>query len=78
MPPMICTRCGSQAGARSVTRGSFFIEIILWLCFLIPGLIYTIWRLTTRHKACRACGSAELVPTDSPAGKALTARFNAT
>jgi len=25
------------------TRGSILIEIVLWLCFLVPGLIYFIW-----------------------------------
>lgn len=67
-----CTRCGTDAPPRTVTRGSIFIEILLWLCFLVPGLIYSIWRLTTRHQACAACGSPELVPMGSPAAMGAT------
>lgn len=75
MKDLICSRCGTRGQTKTVTRGSFFIELILWLCFLIPGLIYSIWRLTTRHEACRSCGSIEMVPVNSPGGKALLNRF---
>jgi hypothetical protein len=67
----ICTTCGTQGDGKTVTRGSIFIELILWVCFLIPGLIYSVWRLTTRRKACRACGSSALVPLDSPVGRKM-------
>jgi len=50
------------------TKGSLLIEIILWLCLLIPGLIYSIWRMTTKYKACPACKQATLIPADSPMG----------
>jgi hypothetical protein len=73
---MICTGCGSLGDAKSVTRGSIIIELFLWLCFLLPGLLYSLWRLTTRHKACRQCGSAQLVPTATPAGKELLQRYH--
>ncbi|MCE5185066.1 MAG: YqaE/Pmp3 family membrane protein [Planctomycetaceae bacterium] len=56
---------------KKVTRGSFFIEILLWLFFLLPGLIYSIWRLSSRSVVCRSCGSPNLVPLDSPVGMQL-------
>jgi hypothetical protein len=59
--------CGTDAQPKTVTRGTIFIEIILWICFIVPGLIYSIWRLTTRGDACPACGSVAIVPFDSPA-----------
>lgn len=71
----ICTECGTAGKPKRVTRGSILIEIILWLCFLIPGLIYSVWRLTTRHDACGACGSRNMVPLSSPRGKKLAADF---
>jgi hypothetical protein len=74
----ICAACGTIGKPKRVTRGSFFIEILLWLCFLVPGLIYTIWRLTTRGDACRACGGTVLLPLDTPGGQAMAARFKAT
>ncbi|ACL71485.1 hypothetical protein Tgr7_0387 [Thioalkalivibrio sulfidiphilus HL-EbGr7] len=72
---LICSRCGTANKARTHTRGSIFIEILLWLMFIIPGLIYSIWRLTTRGKVCGVCGSADLVPLTSPAGQELSARY---
>lgn len=61
-----CVTCGHQGEPEKDTPGSIWIEVILWLCFLIPGLIYSVWRLNRRHEVCRACGSKELIPHDSP------------
>jgi len=69
----VCKDCGTVASASRVTKGSIWIEIILWLCFLVPGVIYSIWRLTTRHDACGACGSKNIVPLDSPIGRKIAA-----
>jgi len=67
----ICTQCGSVGRTKTVTKGSIFIELILWLCLLVPGVIYSLWRLTTRHEACGKCGSSTLVPVDSPHGQMM-------
>lgn len=72
---VICAACGTRGTPATHTRGSFWLEVVLWLCFLVPGLIYSIWRLTSRQKVCRACGSTELVPVDSPRGRKLAAEF---
>ena len=72
---LICTACGSRKGTKTVTRGSIGVELLLWLCFLVPGLIYSIWRLTTRHEACRMCESTQLVPISTPAGRALADKY---
>jgi len=71
----ICANCGFKGMSKKYTKGAFWIEVILWLCFLIPGLIYTVWRLTTRYMGCRQCGSAALVPIDSPRGRKLIEEF---
>lgn len=63
---LYCTTCGHQGPAKTVTRGSLLIEIILWFCFLVPGLIYSIWRHTSRYKACTSCGGSAVVPLSSP------------
>lgn len=62
-----CMTCGTDGPTKTQTRGSVFIEILLWICFLVPGLIYSIWRLTTRSKVCRACGAENIVPLNAPA-----------
>lgn len=70
---MFCTRCFNTGLPNLVTKGSFGIELVLWLFLLIPGIIYSIWRVTTRHWACPHCGSADLVPPDSPRAQQLSA-----
>ena len=64
-----CMVCGTEAKPRSRTRGSFLIELVLWLMFIVPGLLYSLWRLSTREKVCPACGSPNMVPLDSPAAE---------
>lgn len=68
---LICTNCGTVGETKTVTEGSIFIEIVLWLCFLVPGVVYSLWRHSTRHQACRACDSRNMVPLNSPVGKRL-------
>lgn len=68
---VVCTKCGSTNKPKKYTRGSIGIEIILWL-FLIPGLIYSLWRMTTKGLMCSDCkGKDTFVPTDSPIGMKL-------
>lgn len=71
MGQLICANCGTVGSTKTVTKGSILIEIILWLCLLVPGIIYSLWRHTTRTKVCRACGAAKLIPVNSPMGKKL-------
>lgn len=68
---MICPHCGTRGEPSRETRGSLGIEILLWICFIIPGLIYTLWRLTTRYDACPACKAGGMIPVQSPLGKKL-------
>ena len=68
---VICSSCGEVDKLKSVVHGSIFIELILWLCFIIPGLVYSIWRHTTKHKECSSCGCGELLKVTSPKGKLI-------
>ena len=55
----ICSNCGYVGQAKKVTKGSTLMELVLWLCFIFPGLIYSMWRLTTKHLACPKCGATD-------------------
>lgn len=66
-----CADCGHEGRAGSTVRGSLALEIVFWLLFIIPGLIYSIWRTSTRRPACSRCGSERLVPPDSPLARKL-------
>lgn len=63
---MYCTRCGTVAKPKREMKGSFVMEVFLWLLLLVPGLLYSIWRLTTKYNACPKCLSDAIVPLDSP------------
>ena len=67
----VCKQCGTVGEPSKATPGSCLIELVLWLCFIIPGLIYSLWRLSRRHAACAVCGSKDLVPVDTPVGRAI-------
>lgn len=68
---MVCTSCGHCGAPKLQTRGSMAIEVVLWLCFLVPGLIYSLWRLSPRRKVCQACEAPSLVPPTSTVGAML-------
>jgi len=70
-----CPNCGTQAEPKKKIKGSAVTEIVLWLFFILPGLIYSIWRLSSRHLACPKCGAPGMIPRNSPvAQKALRKR----
>lgn len=52
-----CHACHFVGRAKTYTPGSFFLEVILWFCFFVPGIIYSIWRLTSRYTGCANCQS---------------------
>jgi hypothetical protein len=68
---MICTRCGTIGRPKRHTPGSLALELFLFLFFIIPGLLYGVWRLSARKWVCAACQADTLVPIDSPRGRAL-------
>jgi len=55
--------------------GSLDIELVLWLCFLLPGILYSIWRLSGRKRACPTCRGSSMIPVDSPKGRELCQMF---
>jgi len=65
----ICRKCGQIGPHELNKKGKLSTEIILWLLFILPGLIYSIWRRTGRYFACRACGTHHIVPLDSALGR---------
>jgi hypothetical protein len=68
---MVCTNCGTHGKPRTHTKGSLVIEIMAWLLFLVPGLLYSLWRLSSRYRGCPSCGAPNMIPEDSPRAMAL-------
>lgn len=55
IPNIKCPNCNYVGKAKRFIKGSMLIELTLWLCFIIPGLIYTIWRISSRYYGCPKC-----------------------
>ena len=69
----ICTQCGTVGKPKMVPPGSFVVEFALWLLFILPGLIYSVWRVSTKRRTCRTCGAVDsFVPLSSPMGQRIT------
>jgi hypothetical protein len=63
---MICNNCYYQGQPKSITKGSILIEILLWILFFPIGIIYSVWRLSSRYSGCPQCGASEMMPANSP------------
>jgi uncharacterized membrane protein len=71
---MVCKSCGTVGKSKNHMPGSIFIELILWCCFLVPGMIYTVWRHSSAGRVCSACGSKEMIPVSSPLGQQIVSK----
>lgn len=73
----LCTRCLETIAPVNVTKGSFWVELALWLTaviwlpLILLGIGYSIWRLVTRGKECPQCSSTEFVPVTSERARQL-------
>ena len=63
MKKLFCPNCGIVGKPKKKAQGYFFLEVLLWICFIIPGLLYSLWRLTSQKNVCGACGYDRLIPT---------------
>lgn len=71
---MVCTVCYKAISPISEGAGSGCVALLLWMFFVIPGLIYTVWMLTRPSKLkCPYCGSYAVVPINSPRGRKILA-----
>jgi hypothetical protein len=71
----ICSACGSRSMPIRPNKGHGLIELVLWLCLFIPGLIYSIWRRSGLSNRCGSCGSGDVIPVDSPRGQKLLQEY---
>ncbi|MDP1886131.1 hypothetical protein [Polaromonas sp.] len=74
---LICKQCGTlnEKGSSSLP-GSGWIEVVLWLAYVVPGIIYSIWRRTKRNATCAACASRELIQVGTPVGAQLIKQYH--
>ena len=61
-----CPTCGALTNGRRKARGSMGVELLLWMLFIVPGLIYSLWRMGSKQTVCGACEAPGLIPSTSP------------
>ena len=71
MANLICTLCGYSGEVGQKNKGNSLIELILWFFFLVPGLIYSIWRRADRQNICPKCKGIIMIPVNTPVGQKL-------
>jgi hypothetical protein len=67
----ICTVCGYLGKPKNNTKGNFVLEVALWFFLIIPGIIYSLWRITNKYRGCPKCNSTAIIPLDTPNGQAI-------
>ncbi|GAB4276875.1 MAG: hypothetical protein Kow0092_32660 [Deferrisomatales bacterium] len=54
-----CPHCGYQGPAEPQAPGKAWLEAVLWIVFVVPGLLYSLWRLFARRYLCPRCKAAD-------------------
>jgi hypothetical protein len=72
----LCTHCGKRGYPVLAPRGHVFFEVILWVCYVVPGIIYSIWRRVRTKEVCPFCNHSSMVSSYSPKAKMLLALAN--
>lgn len=50
-----CQHCGYVGPAEPSAPGKMWLEAVLWIAFLVPGVLYSLWRLFARRYLCPRC-----------------------
>lgn len=61
----VCMECGCQREPVMANRGMLIIELLMWLLYILPGVIYSIWRRVRKQEVCPSCGEPSVVLTSS-------------
>ncbi len=70
---MVCPNCGYIG--KGQVRGHILIELMLWLVYIIPGLIYSIWRLSAKRTVCPECGYHAMLSVHTRKGRIMVNDF---
>jgi len=56
-----CNTCHNSPPV-AIMKGNGWVEFILYLCYIAPGIIYSVWRRSGEPNVCPVCKTAALVP----------------
>lgn len=63
VPPHLvrCPNCGYEGPSKLLVKGSGGVELVLWLFLIVPGLVYSAWRMSNKVKICPDCLNEKVV-----------------
>lgn len=67
----VCQNCEEVGRVIIHMPGSNILEIVLFLCYLVPGIIYAVWRRQSKKQVCGACGSDRIVAAKTRVGLSI-------
>ena len=56
-----CTSCMNFTLV-ALKKGNGIIEALLYLCYIVPGIFYSVWRRSTPPNVCPLCKVPSLIP----------------
>lgn len=59
-PRYYCTQCHTRTNTARM-KGNGWIEFLLYFCYIVPGIIYSVWRRTGPPNSCPTCGHDTLI-----------------
>ena len=59
-PKYYCNSCHNYS-ANALRKGNTLIEVVLYLFYIVPGIVYSIWRRNSPPNVCPLCTSANLI-----------------
>ena len=65
----VCNEC--EYIGRGRPQGSMTMEIFLWVCFIVPGIFYSLWRISQPRNVCPECGHKNMIPIKTTKGKKM-------
>lgn len=79
----VCKACGHEDTPVKRSPSNFAVEVLVWIAALIlaasvhwvvllGAFAFSLWRFASARRVCRKCGSAEVIPSNSPIGQQLT------
>lgn len=72
----ICENCGTVGFFETSDKGNMAIGCCFYAVAILPGLIYSAWRASTRQKRCDKCGSSDVIKIATPRGRELVNRYH--
>lgn len=69
----VCKNCEEIGQVTEKMPGNGWVEIVLYLFWIAPGIVYSVWRRKSKKQVCGSCGSDQLVAAKTRAGQQIIA-----